>query len=85
MNERLKQAIERFQLFWSERTKQQKMMAIGLVGLLVVAVALTAFLRRERILFLSTAIYRHKKQDKLKRRLTSGELSRKLRITARRF
>ncbi|NNU95109.1 flagellar basal-body MS-ring/collar protein FliF [Anoxybacillus sp. EFIL] len=43
MNERLKQAIERFQLFWSERTKQQKMMAIGLVGLLVVAVALTAF------------------------------------------
>ncbi|MGG3999107.1 flagellar basal-body MS-ring/collar protein FliF [Anoxybacillus kestanbolensis] len=44
MNERLKQAIERLKLFWSERTKQQKMMALGLVGLLVVVVALTAFL-----------------------------------------
>ncbi|NNU89410.1 flagellar basal-body MS-ring/collar protein FliF [Anoxybacillus sp. CHMUD] len=44
MNEQLKQAIERLKLFWSERTKQQKMMALGLVGLLVVAVALTAFL-----------------------------------------
>ncbi|QAV26472.1 flagellar M-ring protein FliF [Neobacillus thermocopriae] len=44
MNERLKQAIERLKLFWSERTKQQKMMALGLVGLLVVAVALTTFL-----------------------------------------
>ncbi|EMI11842.1 flagellar basal-body MS-ring/collar protein FliF [Anoxybacillus gonensis] len=43
MNERLKQAIERFKLFWSERTKQQKAMALGLVALLVVAVALTAF------------------------------------------
>ncbi|WP_297989855.1 flagellar basal-body MS-ring/collar protein FliF [Anoxybacillus sp.] len=43
MNEQLKQAIERFKLFWSERTKQQKRMAFGLVGLVVIAVALTAF------------------------------------------
>lgn len=85
MNERLKQAIERLKLFWSERTKQQKMMALGLVGLLVVAVALTAFWRRERILFLSTAIYRRKKRDKLRQRLISAVFSRKLPITARRF
>lgn len=43
MNERLKQAIERLKLFWSERTKQQKAMALGLAVLVVVAVALTAF------------------------------------------
>ncbi|MCX8046027.1 MAG: flagellar basal-body MS-ring/collar protein FliF, partial [Anoxybacillus gonensis] len=43
MNERLKQVIERFKLFWSERTKQQKAVTIGLIGALIVAVALTAF------------------------------------------